>query len=80
MGPRGEQGVPGQRGEQGERGAPGERGEQGPPGPACPEGYSPQAPSWDPDALVCRRDGAPEPERGPLDLGVLLGAAMYRRL
>ncbi|OMI38232.1 hypothetical protein [Streptomyces sparsogenes] len=30
-------------------------------GPACPDGYSLQTPSWDPDALVCRRDGAPQP-------------------
>ncbi|WP_243274400.1 collagen-like protein [Streptomyces albus subsp. chlorinus] len=30
--------------------------------PACPDGYSLQAPAWDPDALVCRRDGAPQPD------------------
>jgi hypothetical protein len=55
----GEKGDPGQPGERGEKG---DRGEQGPPGPSCPDGYSPQAPSWDPDALVCRKDGAPQPE------------------
>ncbi|WP_330336834.1 hypothetical protein [Streptomyces sp. NBC_00557] len=27
----------------------------------CPDGYSLQAPSYDPDALVCRKDGAPQP-------------------
>ncbi|WP_060952382.1 collagen-like domain-containing protein [Streptomyces hygroscopicus] len=58
----GEKGEPGQQGERGEKG---DRGEQGPPGPACPDGYSPQAPSWDPDALVCRRDGAPQPQPEP---------------
>ena len=48
--------VPGPRGEKGDRGEP---------GPACPDGYSLQAPSWDPDALVCRRDGAPQPSDSP---------------
>ncbi|OSZ58658.1 hypothetical protein OQI_20340 [Streptomyces pharetrae CZA14] len=71
QGPRGEQGPPGARGPQGE---PGPRGEQGPPGPDCPEGYSLQAPSWDPDALVCRRTGAPDPE--PSGGGILLSAAL----
>lgn len=53
--------VPGPSGPPGETGA---RGEQGPPGPACPDGFSLQTPSYDPDALVCRRDGAPQPEPG----------------
>ncbi|WP_278196054.1 collagen-like protein [Streptomyces cylindrosporus] len=60
QGPQGEPGadstVPGPQGPQGEKGDTGER---GPAGPACPDGYSLQAPSWDPDALVCRRDSAP---------------------
>ncbi|NUS22743.1 MAG: collagen-like protein [Streptomyces sp.] len=47
--------VPGPQGEKGDKGDPGE------PGPACPSGYHLEAPSWDPDALVCRRDGAPQP-------------------
>lgn len=55
----GTQGEPGSAGPQGERGGQGER---GPAGPSCPDGYSLQAPSWDPDALVCRKDGAPDPE------------------
>ncbi|MFE0036850.1 collagen-like protein [Streptomyces sp. NPDC059015] len=69
-------GQPGAKGEKGEPGKPGERGEPGPqgrPGPACPDGYSLQAPSWDPDALVCRKDGAPEPtpeRRGLLTLAL----------
>lgn len=61
--------VPGPQGERGEQGPP------GPPGPSCPDGYSPQAPSWDPDALVCRRDGAPDPEPSPSDRPTLLGMA-----
>jgi hypothetical protein len=68
-GPQGPQGVPGADstipGPQGERGEKGDTGEQGPAGPACPDGYSLQAPSYDPDALVCRRDGAPDPGESP---------------
>ncbi|MGV9888403.1 collagen-like protein [Streptomyces sp. NPDC003395] len=59
-GPAGPQGEPGPAGPQGEKGEPGER---GPAGPACPNGYSLQAPSYDPDALVCRKDGAPQPDQ-----------------
>ncbi|MFC8433681.1 collagen-like protein [Streptomyces sp. NPDC057253] len=58
-GPPGPQGDPGPTGPQGEQGATGER---GPAGPSCPDGYSLQAPANDPDALVCRRDGAPAPQ------------------
>lgn len=60
-GPPGPQGGSGVAGPQGERGP---AGPQGAEGPACPEGYSLQAPSYDPDALVCRKDGAPDPEPG----------------
>lgn len=68
--------VPGPQGVQGERGEKGDTGDtgpQGPPGPSCPEGYSLQAPSYDPDAVVCRRDSAPEPEEpnGPQAAGAL---------
>jgi hypothetical protein len=75
-GPEGPQGPPGEQGPQGEQGP---RGEQGPPGPECPGGYSLQVPSWDPDALVCRRDGAPQPS--PSDEGGLLSLGLdpYRR-
>ncbi|RSN13730.1 hypothetical protein DMH25_08030 [Streptomyces sp. WAC 01325] len=73
----GEPGVQGPQGERGEQGVPGERGpqgEQGPPGPSCPTGYSLQSPAWDPDSLVCRKDGAPPPEDpgggGPLSLAL----------
>ncbi|MEV6105690.1 collagen-like protein [Streptomyces sp. NPDC051940] len=75
-GPSGSPGAAGSDGVDGEPGPAGPQGEAGPagpPGPAgedgsdgadgqnCPDGYSLQAPSWDPAALVCRRDGAPDP-------------------
>lgn len=76
----GPSGPPGKDGKDGRDGAdstvPGPRGEQGPtgpPGPACPDGYSLQTPPWDPDALMCRRDGAPPPDEpggGPLPLAL----------
>lgn len=69
-GPPGPQGEPGPAGPQGEPGADGVDGEDG---QTCPEGYSLEAPSYDEDALVCRRDGAPEPEEpgGPVAEGAL---------
>lgn len=75
-GPPGPAGATGPQGERGEKGETGERGEQGPPGPSCPDGYSLQAPSYDPDALVCRRDGAPDPEPGNGNGGGLLSAGL----
>lgn len=60
-GPPGPQGEPGPAGPRGEPGAAGADGEDG---QACPEGYSLQAPSYDPDALICRKDGAPDPGPG----------------
>lgn len=60
-GPPGPQGEPGPAGPQGE---PGSAGADGQDGQTCPNGYSLQAPSYDPDALVCRKDGAPDPEPG----------------
>lgn len=74
QGPQGEQGPRGERGEQGPQGEQGPRGEPGSPGPACPDGYSLQPPADDPDALVCRRDGAPDPEPGNGGGGGLLSA------
>lgn len=58
----GPQGVQGERGEKGDTGA---TGPAGPAGPSCPDGYSLQAPEWDEDVLVCRRDGAPPPDEEP---------------
>lgn len=72
-GPQGEQGVAGPAGPQGEQGP---RGEQGPAGPACPDGYNLQAPEWDPDVLVCRRDGAPQPSDEPGKSGGLRSVAL----
>lgn len=71
----GEAGAPGADGQAGPQGEPGPAGPRGEPGPAgadgtdgrdgqtCPDGYSLRAPADDPDALVCRRDGAPPPDR-----------------
>jgi hypothetical protein len=76
-GPEGPQGPPGEQGPQGEQGP---SGEQGPPGPDCPDGYSLQTPSWDPDALVCRRNGAPDPGPGNGNGGLLsMGLVPVRR-
>lgn len=72
-GPAGPQGEPGPQGEQGPAGEDGTDGSDGSNGQTCPDGYSMQAPSYDPDALVCRRDGAPQPEPdqpGPLAAGM----------
>jgi Collagen triple helix repeat (20 copies) len=70
-GPPGPQGEPGPAGPQGEQGPAGEDGKDG---RTCPDGYSLQAPSYDPDALVCRKDGAPQPEpskdKGLLSMGL----------
>lgn len=73
-GPAGPPGEPGPAGPQGEPGPGGADGIDGRDGQTCPDGYSLQAPADDPDALVCRRDGAPDPEDssppGPLALGL----------
>ncbi|MFI7293939.1 collagen-like protein [Streptomyces sp. NPDC050121] len=63
-GPAGPQGEPGPAGPQGAPGAAGVDGQDGRDGPSCPDGYSLQAPSYDPDALVCRKDDAPDPSPG----------------
>jgi hypothetical protein len=57
-GPPGPQGEPGPAGPQGEPGTPGEDGADG---QTCPDGYSLQAPDYDPYALVCRKNDAPPP-------------------
>ena len=59
-GPQGPQGEPGPAGPAGKDGADGRDGQ------TCPNGYSLQTSPSDPDALVCRRDGAPaSPEPSP---------------
>ena len=91
-GPQGVQGVPGAdstvpgpqgpQGEQGEQGATGPQGEQGTkgdPGPNCPTGYSLQAPAWDPNALVCMKDGAPPSSPSPTPTTSQPAALLNRR-
>lgn len=76
-GPQGPQGEPGADstvpGPSGPPGRDGRDGVDGEDGQTCPDGYSLQAPSWDPDALVCRKDTAPEPgeQGGPQAAGAL---------
>ncbi|MEU5580920.1 collagen-like protein [Streptomyces huasconensis] len=61
-GPQGPQGEPGPSGPEGPAGKDGADGRDGRDGQTCPDGYSLQVPADDPDALVCRRDGAPHPD------------------
>ena len=65
QGPQGEPGadstVPGPSGPPGRDGRDGVDGVDGKDGQTCPDGYSLQAPDYDADALVCRKDGAPQP-------------------
>lgn len=58
-GPAGPQGEPGPAGKDGADGSDGKDGQ------TCPDGYSLQAPSYDPDALVCRKDGSGDPPEQP---------------
>lgn len=80
-GPSGPPGPPGADstvpGPSGPPGRDGRDGVDGKDGQTCPDGYSLQAPSYDPDALVCRKDGAPDPDPGPGNgNGGLLSAAL----
>lgn len=54
-------GPPGKDGTNGQDGKDGRDGVDGRDGQTCPAGYSLQPPPTDPDALVCRKDGAPAP-------------------
>lgn len=56
-GPPGAQGEPGPAGSDGRDGTDGADGKDG---QTCPAGYSLQPSTTDPDALLCRRDSAPE--------------------
>ena len=56
QGPVGALGAQGPQGDQGPKGDTGDTGATGPAGPSCPDGYSLQAPTWDPNALVCEKD------------------------
>ncbi len=59
-GPAGPAGAPGQDAT-GAPGKDGTDGRDGADGQTCPSGYTLTTPSYDPDALVCRKDGAPPP-------------------
>ncbi|GAA3527967.1 collagen-like protein [Streptomyces osmaniensis] len=73
-GPTGPAGPPGPAGQDGKDGADGRDGQ------TCPDGYSLQAPADDPDALICRRDGAPQPsDPSPSPSSGLLGLPAERR-
>lgn len=76
-GPAGPKGDTGPAGPPGADGEDGRDGADGSDGQTCPDGYSLQPPAGDPDALVCRRDGAstpsepdPSPTQGPTILGL----------
>jgi hypothetical protein len=78
-GPTGPAGPPGPAGQDGKDGTDGTDGRDG---QTCPDGYSLQAPDYDPDALVCRRDGAPQPSDpspSPTSSTTLLGLPAERR-
>lgn len=75
-GPQGPEGEPGPAGPQGEQGPAGKDGRDG---QTCPDGYSLQAPAGDPDALVCRRNGAPQPSSSPSGGLLSLGLDPTRR-
>ncbi|MFF7947035.1 collagen-like domain-containing protein [Streptomyces griseorubiginosus] len=64
-GPQGEPGPAGPQGDPGPAGPAGPAGADGKDGQTCPDGYSLQAPAWDPDALVCRKGDAPQPGESP---------------
>lgn len=63
-GPAGPAGPAGPQGATGPAGTQGPAGKDGQDGQTCPDGYTLQAPKWDADALVCRKDEAPDPSAG----------------
>ena len=74
-------GAPGEPGKDGRDGVDGKDGRDGRDGQTCPDGYSLQPAKDDPDALVCRRDGAAQQEPEPSDTSKpgLLGLTSERR-
>lgn len=72
-GPAGPAGPVGPAGPAGKDGADGRDGADGQNGQSCEDGYSWQTPDYDPDARICRKDGAPQPspdKPGLLSLGL----------
>ncbi|MGW7248805.1 collagen-like protein [Streptomyces decoyicus] len=79
-GPPGATGPAGEPGKDGRDGADGKNGADGRDGQTCPDGYSLQPPPDDPDALVCRRNGAPPPDDpSPTPSPSVLGLPAERR-
>ncbi|MFJ9468314.1 collagen-like domain-containing protein [Streptomyces caniferus] len=73
-------GLAGPAGEPGKDGRDGVDGKDGTDGQTCPDGYSLQPPPDDPDALVCRRGGAPPPDApSPTPSPSVLGLPAERR-
>lgn len=80
VGPTGPAGPQGEQGPAGPAGPQGPAGKDGQDGQSCPDGYHLEQPSYDPDALVCRKDGAPQPSQSPSSPGLLgLGLDPQRR-
>lgn len=82
VGPQGDTGPAGPPGADGKDGRDGTDGADGRDGQNCPDGYSLQPPPGDPDALVCRRDGASTPDTptpAPGQSPALLGLPPERR-
>lgn len=79
-GPPGPSGPPGPQGDPGPQGPPGKDGADGKDGQTCPDGYSLQAPSYDPDALVCRKDGSSDPGTKPSSSPQAAALDPHRRL
>ncbi|MFI7009957.1 collagen-like protein [Streptomyces sp. NPDC050145] len=75
----GEPGPAGADGKDGKDGKDGRDGVDGKDGQTCPDGYSLQAPEYDPDALVCRKDSAPPPDDDPSPGPSVLGLPADRR-
>lgn len=79
-GPPGPAGPPGEPGKDGRDGGDGKDGTDGRNGQTCPDGYSLRPPPDDPDALVCRRAGAPPPDDpSPTPSPSVLGLPAERR-
>ncbi|MET9086180.1 collagen-like protein [Streptomyces sp. NPDC004237] len=79
VGPSGPPGPAGQDGKDGTDGKDGKDGANGKDGQTCPDGYSLQTPADDPDALVCRKDDAPQPGESQSPSPQALGLDPSRR-